>query len=288
MLSTNRIFASRAFYVSVCSGKGGVGKSTIALLLAARLAQAGRKTLLVDANFGLGDQATLCNAAIKHGIESVLTAKSTLEGSIIQITPRLWLLGTVSGSSLSVSAIQDQGVDQCRLADELFEAVVIDTAASLDPTTINLISASDLAFFVSSPRIPAIADTYIQYKQVIQSNPKLKSVVMINKGDGDVEGDQAATKFVEMVESFLSKKIRSFGSLENNPLIEKFAETQSLATVSAELNGTVKKLDTIVKVLQDQYINKSRLTVSLWESFRQAIPLKSVVSFDDTESTVHI
>src|SRR4051812_17692359 len=50
----------RASVIAVTSGKGGVGKSNIAVNLAIQLARAGKKVVLLDADLGLANADLLC------------------------------------------------------------------------------------------------------------------------------------------------------------------------------------------------------------------------------------
>ncbi|MGB5105549.1 MAG: AAA family ATPase [Candidatus Zixiibacteriota bacterium] len=279
--------ATRAFYVTVCSGKGGVGKSTVAALLASKLADAGNRTLLIDADRGLGDLATLTNSVIQRGFESVLSGAISLENATIKIGPRLWLIGTEAGTRVEGRIDEMDGLKNCARIDALFDVVVIDTPSSLEPLILNLIALSDLSISVTTPKISSISDSYIQIKQAGEVDDRGAAAFIVNKTEGDVEGDQTAVKFSELIEKFLARTVSALGYLEFNPLIEKFAESQSLLTKSAELNGAGKKLDRIVKTLQERHIGKARRESSLWERLGEAMALKRVVGFDDTPVMVH-
>jgi flagellar biosynthesis protein FlhG len=279
--------STRAWYATVCSGKGGVGKSTIAVLLAAKLADAGHRTLLIDADSGLGDLATLTNAVVRRGFEAVLTGTATLEEATVKIGPRLWLIGTEAGSRLGDQAPVLNGLKNCEQIDALFDVVIIDTPSSLEPLVLNLIALSDLSISVTTPRIPAIADSYIQIKQASEYSPLGAAAFIVNKADSEIEGDQSAVKFAELVEKFLARTILALGYLEFNPLIEKLAESQALAALPNELNGAVKKLDRMVKTLQERHIGKARRESSLWQRLEDVMALKSVAGFDDTPVMVH-
>lgn len=279
--------ANRAFYATVCSGKGGVGKSTIAVLLASRLADAGYRTLLVDADCGLGDLATLTNSIVRRGFEAVLAGAATLEEATVKIGPRLWLIGTESGARLSGQAPESAGLSSCAQIDTLFDVVIIDTPSSLDPLILNLIAMCDLSISVTTPHIPAIADSYIQIKQACEVSDRGSAAFIVNKADSEIEGDQSTAKFAELVEKFLTRTMLALGYLEFNPLVQKYSESQSLTTIPTELDGAVKKLDRMVKTLREQHIDKARRGASLWERLGEAMALKRVVGFDDTQVMVH-
>ena len=53
--------------IVVTSGKGGVGKTTIAVALGAQLGQLGQKTVVFDADFGLN------NVDLVTGVENLVT-----------------------------------------------------------------------------------------------------------------------------------------------------------------------------------------------------------------------
>lgn len=279
--------ANRAFYATVCSGKGGVGKSTIAVLLASRLADAGYRTLLVDADCGLGDLATLTNSIVRRGFEAVLVGEATLEEATVKIGPRLWLIGTEAGARLSGQTPELTGLSSCAQIDTLFDVVIIDTPSSLDPLILNLIALCDLSISVTTPHIPAIADSYIQIKQASEVSDRGSAAFIVNKADSEIEGDQSTAKFSELVEKFLTRTMLALGYLEFNPLVQKYSESQSLTTIPTELDGAVKKLDRMVKTLREQHIDKARRGASLWERLGEAMTLKRVVGFDDTQVMVH-
>ncbi len=65
--------------IAITSGKGGVGKSCIALNLAVSLARMRKNTLLVDGDLGLGNIALLLGASPEETLENVLAGECTVE-----------------------------------------------------------------------------------------------------------------------------------------------------------------------------------------------------------------
>ena len=70
--STREGRAPEVFTVAVTSGKGGVGKTTIAVNLALLLARKGRAVRMVDADFGLSNAEVLMGVTPRFNLEDVL------------------------------------------------------------------------------------------------------------------------------------------------------------------------------------------------------------------------
>src|SRR4051794_39572178 len=62
---------SRASVIAVTSGKGGVGKSNVAVNLAIRFATAGKRAVLLDADMGLANADVLCNLELPANLSHV-------------------------------------------------------------------------------------------------------------------------------------------------------------------------------------------------------------------------
>lgn len=273
---------TRAFYLTVCSGKGGVGKSTTAVILAAKLAESGYRTLLLDADTGLGDLAVMTNAVVRCGFERVLAGEADLNAAVTKIAPSLWLIGTEAGATRDLVMLNERGLHTCRELDALFDAVILDTSSSLDALTLSLMAYSDLSVVVTTPRIPAVADAYTQLKQALQLNPRLTAAFVVNRVESEPEGLQAAAKFTELVEKFLQTAVAPLGIIEESPLPGQFAETHALVALSGAGNPAVRKLDKLTKTLRENHITSPRRASALWNALADANSLKTAIDSDDT------
>ena len=68
--------ATRATVIAVTSGKGGVGKSNIAVNLAIKLASAGKRVVLLDADLGLANADVLCNIDLPSNLSHVISQQT--------------------------------------------------------------------------------------------------------------------------------------------------------------------------------------------------------------------
>src|SRR6476659_3021536 len=73
----------RATVIAITSGKGGVGKSNVAVNLAIQLASAGKQVVLLDADLGLANADVLGNVTLQSNLAHVIARKKDLHEVMI-------------------------------------------------------------------------------------------------------------------------------------------------------------------------------------------------------------
>src|SRR3954451_12601728 len=87
----------RASVIAVTSGKGGVGKSNVAVNLAIQLAAAGKNVVLLDADLGLANADVLCNVDLPANPSPVIARKKELRDVMVKAPGGFQLIGGASG-----------------------------------------------------------------------------------------------------------------------------------------------------------------------------------------------
>src|SRR5438067_13486975 len=87
----------RASVIAITSGKGGVGKSNVAVNLAIQLASAGKRVVLLDADLGLANADVLCNVDLPANLSHVIARKKELHEVMITAPGGFQLIGGASG-----------------------------------------------------------------------------------------------------------------------------------------------------------------------------------------------
>jgi flagellar biosynthesis protein FlhG len=157
----------RASVIAITSGKGGVGKSNVAVNLAITLASAGKTVVLLDADLGLANADVLCNIDLPHNLSAVIARKKQLHEVMVKGPGGFNLVGGASGLA-RMADLTD--ADRQRIVRALAELesradiILIDTGAGISPNVLSFTRAADHVLVVTTPEPTAITDAYAVVK----------------------------------------------------------------------------------------------------------------------------
>src|SRR5690606_19198819 len=118
--------------VAITGGKGGVGKTNIAVNLGTALCRLGRRVLLLDADLGLANVDVLLGVRARLNLEHVLAGECALEDVIVTAPSGLKIVPASPGNAALASLSRTAHAGLIHAFSGLlepFDVLLIDTAA---------------------------------------------------------------------------------------------------------------------------------------------------------------
>ncbi len=197
---------NRSRVVTIASGKGGVGKTNIALSLSLLARRRFERVLLWDADLGLANCDVLLDVAPKHTIVELLRGEVNLEAAIVRGPGGIAVLPAASGVREFVEPGEAGRVRLRELLEAVrrdFELVVIDSAAGIGTTVISLALWSDIILLTTSPEVPAVADAYATLKVLCQAGRSTGIELLVNMAADRAEAEKIGGRISHVAQRFL-------------------------------------------------------------------------------------
>jgi pilus assembly protein CpaE len=170
--------------IAIYSGKGGVGRTTLAVNLATALAMAGRRTALVDLNLNLGDAPLLLNINAKDTLAELAQEKTSftiedIKGFSMQHSSGLSLLCAPASPEFA-EYITARHVEMILTTMRpYYDFIVLDLPNDIADTTLTALENSDDIYVVAKKDISSLRATkvLITVMTTLQQQDKLHLVI---------------------------------------------------------------------------------------------------------------
>ena len=244
---------SQSKIITVYSNKGGIGKTTIAVNLAAELAKVTKdKVALVDLNLQLGDISTFLNLNPPFDVNYVIRRLIDKEENILikgfekYKDLSLYVLSDPSYIEQSESITTQQITTLFSALKKVFPYIVVDMSSSIDSISLKILDSSDWIMFTTIVNIPAIRNAQ-RCLNLFRSRkyPSNKVKIVINRY---MENDEIK---IEDIENTLGESV--YWKIPNNyfTIMEAINKGVSISEVNAESNIGNSFRDFAAKVSDD-------------------------------------
>lgn len=214
--------------ISIVSGKGGVGKSLIAVNLAEALVSCGRTVALLDADADQTACATLMNE-VPRATAGAITSNAPASThacasgvSLAQHPPATAAAAT--GGPMPSNELTD-GLEG--LADS-HEVVLIDAPSGVGDVVRACISRSDVAVLVVSDEPTAVADAYRLAKATWQDDPGFPFGALVNFAESDTHGRDVWHRFSQITRRFTGNAPFYLGWVPFSSVVRRSVASQRL------------------------------------------------------------
>jgi flagellar biosynthesis protein FlhG len=210
--------------IAVSGGKGGVGKSTIALNLAIAYAQMGARTLVVDTDLGMADLNLLLGVAPDKSLLDALSGAPL--DDILVAAHGIALLPALNGSYLLATigpAAQRRVLDLVGSLAERFDTLVIDVAAGIGQAQTAFAGATSDAIVVVNPEPLSMADAYACLKTLSTQQNVRHAYILPNRVTSRAQANELTARLGALVSRFLELEITALPSIPADPQVTESA-----------------------------------------------------------------
>ncbi len=204
----------RASVIAITSGKGGVGKSNIAVNLAIRLASADKNVVLLDADLGMANADVLCNVDVPFNLAHVIARKKELDEVMCHAPGGFRLIGGASGLARMADLTDFDRQRIIRAMAELEESadiILVDTGAGISPNVLSFTRAADHVLVVTTPEPTAITDAYAVIKVVSRDGGDRRMSLLVNQARTMHEARAVYERISKVAKNFLGVTVLDAG-----------------------------------------------------------------------------
>ncbi len=212
--------------IAITSGKGGVGKTTIAVNLSIALKKITSDIFLLDTDLGMANSHVLLGVNPGLSVSEVISGEKKLSDVIIPCKSGIKLIsgGTASNNLLNVEnkkryAILNAIDDHLKKLDKV--KLVVDIPAGAEDNALVFAMACDRIIIVIVGEPTSFVDSYALLKAIFSKSSFKNYCIVVNQVNDEKEGKELFSKFQKITTNFLDVNLHYVGCMKNSPLIKK-------------------------------------------------------------------
>jgi flagellar biosynthesis protein FlhG len=215
--------------IAVTGGKGGVGKTTVAVNLSLALAKLGRRVVLLDADLRLPNIDVMLGLTPTRTLADVIEGRCELRDVLLQGPGGVHIVPAASGAECMahLSPAQYAGLIHAfsDIGDHL-DMLVIDTAAGIGESVVSFVRAAQEVLLVVCDEPTSINDAYALIKLLNRDYGLSRFRVLANLEQSPQEGRNLFAKLNKITDRFLNVTLQYVGAVPYDECMRKAVQKQ--------------------------------------------------------------
>jgi flagellar biosynthesis protein FlhG len=221
---TSPSHAKRAMVLAVTSGKGGVGKTNLAINVSVALSRLGNRVAIVDGDFALGNVDVMLGLTPQVHVGHLLSGERSFDEVLIDGPRGLQVLPAGSGvQPLTALTGEQRGRFHAAIEDAraAFDFIVIDTASGISTNVVEMLQMAHHVLLVTSLDPAALVDAYAVAKVLWRADARAAIGLIVNGVRDGSEGRLAYRQMDRAAARFLGHHLRYFGYIPVDPAVRE-------------------------------------------------------------------
>lgn len=215
--------------ITVTSGKGGVGKTNLAVNLAVSLQAAGKRVLLIDADIGMANVNVLMGRVTNRSLIDLIEDEVELEDIVEEGIQGVKYISGVAGveAALNVNRSAQRMIHR-KLGNcsKIADIIIIDTGAGLNRYVIEFVLAAHEVLLITTPEPTALADAYAVIKAYSKYTDKRSIKLIVNRIRDESECREVTERLNQTTQKFLQLSIDCLGYVYEDRAVREAVNNQ--------------------------------------------------------------
>jgi flagellar biosynthesis protein FlhG len=217
--------------ISITSGKGGVGKTSIVCNLATCLAKTGQNVLVLDGDLGMANVDIMFGTRSKYSIKDVFSGQKRVEEVLVQVDSRIWMIPGGSGFT-ELQSLSDREkrilLDQMGNLKTHFDYMLIDTSPGIDNNVMYFNTSAQEIYVVVTPDPSSFADAYALIKVLNTYYREKRFSIIANQVRDEQEGLAVFQRLSDVSQKFLFISLDYIGAVPNDVGVRRATKSQQI------------------------------------------------------------
>ncbi len=234
--------------IAVTGGKGGVGKTNVAVNLSLALAGMGNEVMLLDADFGLANVDVQLGLSPEYDLSHLISGERNLEEIIIQGPGGIKIIPASSGISRMADLTQAERAGIIHAFSELscdVDYLVVDTSAGISDSVVSFCKASHEIVVVVCDEPASITDAYALIKIMNREHAVDHFHVLANMVYSTRQGTELYNKLALAANHFLDATLSFLGIVPQDERLRQAVQKQRAVVTqypSSPSSGAFRKI----------------------------------------------
>lgn len=245
---------------TVCSGKGGVGKTNLSTNLAIAFQELGKKVLVIDSDQGFANVNILLGEYVNNTIQDVYKGKVELKDVIIETHGISLIPGGNDVVDFSDDSISSEEFKRQFQSIGLYDIIIVDSSAGISHRVLSNVIFAHEIIVVTTPESTALTDAYALLKNINALKLKRRAKIIVNKTMDHEEGFEVYSRLKAAVDKYLSINLDYVGCVTDDRVVTKCVREGRpfyIAAPRSDASIDVKRVASVLLEIESKVIGSS-------------------------------